>query len=380
MHSHADQLNELTAQLADSCTECRACVRQCAFLEECGTPKEAAAAVLAGREPRVSPFACSVCGLCAGVCPEKLDPGSFFLALRARMVAEGRGIFAEHRRIAGYEERGVSPLFSFWAIPPDCHTVLFPGCALPGSRPQRIVDLVRLLQKQIPSLGVVLDCCSIISHDLGREETFAQRFGSLHKGLASRGVRTVLVACPSCHQTLSAHALDLAVRTVYELLPPPKRQPPAGGQAAQRTMTVHDACSTRFVPQAHEAVRSTLAALGVTVAEMRHRGRRTFCCGEGASVPYFRADLAATWTKKRSQEAGDTTLVAYCAGCTSFLGRNRPGVHHLLDLYFEPEATLAGKMRPARGLLAYWNRWRLKRRLARLFPAASRIRSPRHAR
>ncbi len=375
MHRHADQLHELAAHLAGSCTECRACVRQCAFLQECSTPREAAAAVLAGQEPPASPFACSLCGLCAGVCPEKLDPSAFFLALRARMVASGKGEFAEHRRIAGYEERGISPLFSFWAIPQGCDTVFFPGCALPGSRPQRIVDLVRLLRRQLPALGVVLDCCSIISHDLGREKLFAQRFGTLCNGLAGRGVRSVLVACPSCHQTFAAHAPDLAVRSVYELLPPPAHRP-----AAQRTATVHDACSTRFAPQVHGAVRATLAGLGFSLKEMRHHGRRTFCCGEGASVPYFRADLAATWTSKRLQEAGDRTLVAYCAGCTSFLGRNRSGVLHLLDLYFDPRAALAGTIQPARGVRAYWNRWRLRHRLARLFPPASRVRSPRHGR
>ncbi len=364
MHSHHQDLERLASTLTQKCTECQACVRQCAFLTECGTPKEAAERILAGRPLPVSAFACSLCGLCEAVCPEKLDPAGLFLALRSRTVASGDGILPQHRRIAAYEDRGISPLFSFWALPEGCDTVFFPGCALAGSRPRRVEDVVTLLRRDIPSLGVVLDCCSTISHDLGRDDLFHQRFGELRTTLVRWGIKKVLVACPSCHQTLAGHADDLAVQTIYEALPPPARRvdgPP---------VTVHDACSTRFVPEVHAAVRRTVTSIGLAVEEMRHRARRTFCCGEGASVPHFQADLAATWTEKRHREAGHRPIIAYCAGCTSFLGRGRAGVHHLLDLYFEPEKTLAEQIRPTRGLRTYWNRWRLKRRLRRTVAAA----------
>jgi hypothetical protein len=96
---------------------------------------------------------------------------------------------------------------------------------------------------------------------------------------------------------------------------------------------------------------------GLTIMEMPHRGMNTVCCGEGGSVGLLSPDLAGRWRALRASEAGDRRIITYCAGCINMLG---PGAGHVLDLVFQPDATMAGRANLARPPLTYWNRLRLK--------------------
>ncbi|MFU8819793.1 MAG: hypothetical protein ACNA74_08750, partial [Desulfurivibrio sp.] len=105
------------------------------------------------------PFACSLCNLCTAGCPEKLEPGDFFLALRRRIADQQQWDSRPYKRILSYERLGGSTLFSAEYLPPSCRTVFFPGCTLPGTRPTSTWQLFRRLQAEIPALGMVLNCC-----------------------------------------------------------------------------------------------------------------------------------------------------------------------------------------------------------------------------
>jgi heterodisulfide reductase subunit B len=70
------------------------------------------------------------------------------------------------------------------------------------------------LKETIPGLGIVLDCCSKPSHDLGREKVFQLMFGELKDYLFENGARNVLVACPNCHKVFKDYGDGLTVKTV----------------------------------------------------------------------------------------------------------------------------------------------------------------------
>ncbi|MCD6527238.1 MAG: hypothetical protein J7K75_09635 [Desulfuromonas sp.] len=112
-------------------------------------------------------FSCSLCGLCNAICPEQLDLVEFFLKLRQRELAAHSDRLGNYKGLRFYERMGTSKPLSHYALPEGCDTVLFPGCALPGSRPQLTWQLYNHLQHSIPTLGLVLDCCTKPSHDLG---------------------------------------------------------------------------------------------------------------------------------------------------------------------------------------------------------------------
>jgi len=369
---------------AENCIECGLCVRECSFLQQYGSPKAIAASwqrdspfSLSGQQ---LPFFCNLCGLCTAVCPPKvgLDPAAMFLEMRQQIVASRAAPFPEHRRLLAYEERGVSDRYSWFALPENCDTVLFPGCAFAGTRPTRLLELFEHLRQGIPSLGMVLGCCTKPSHDLGRTDFFQSKFEELRQALVQQGVRRVLVLCPSCHAIFKQYGSPLATEYVYTLLADqslPEKYVTDVTDGSRRRVTVHDPCAARQDIEVHASVRKILNAALLKVEEMPHHGRKTVCCGEGGAVPFLRKDLARQWGDIRQQEAeGALTVpltVTYCAGCVDFL-KPRMRIVHLLDLLFAPETTLAGRAKIARAPFTYLNRLLLKRRLKKMLSRTRR--------
>ena len=359
--------------IRERCTECGACTRTCAFLTHYGTPK-----AIANRcdfslpRHQAMAYECSLCGLCNAVCPENLDPCGLFMEMRRLYAAGGYFNKAAYRKILGYERRGTSALFSWYGLPRDCETIFFPGCNLPGTRPEVTRRMFRHLQKIIPNLGIVLDCCTKPSHDLGRRAYFESMFGEMVAYLTGRGVKTVLVACPSCYQIFQHYGEGLRVKTVYEVIYESggiEGLPPGDAE-----IVVHDPCALRNEENVHQAVRSLLTGMGAKVAEMEHYGKRTVCCGEGGMVAYAKPEFAGSWSEVRARECGDRHMVTYCGGCVAYL-KQAVSISHIADLLYRPENALAGKLKVARAPFTYLNRlffkWRLKRELK---PATSRVR------
>lgn len=352
--------------IAEECVNCEICVKECAFLQEYGSPQKLAASWLAPEttsEHTAYPFECSLCGLCHGVCPKDLDPSAMFLAMRRQLLLTGSGLLKQHETIKTYEKRGSSSLFSWYYFPPNCRTIFFPGCALPGNHSQALAKLFHILQKMIPEIGLVFDCCTKPSHDLGDQQHFQKMFTELCDILQSNGVQKVLVACPNCYRIFSEYGHQFEVETVYEVL---GAADGFGIQFAPQ-LTIHDPCGVRNVESVQQSVRLLLEQQGVTAREMKHNRSKSFCCGEGGSAGFVRPDFAKKWTAKRVQEAGDTTIVSYCAGCTHFLGKSTE-TFHLLDLLLLPAATLQKKRWISKAYFIYWNRYRLKKMFRKKLP------------
>jgi Fe-S oxidoreductase len=365
-------LDQALRRMQDACTRCGACQKQCAFLQEYGTPGEMMDMHDFSRpESQKLAFECSLCNLCRAVCPEKLDPGSLFLSIRREAAGSGHVDFSPYKAILGYEKKGSSPLFSCYALPAGCDTVFFPGCTLPGTRPKTTWKLFEHLKKRIPHLGVVLDCCHKPSHDLGRQAHFESMFNRILDNLTGNGVQRVLTACPNCHKMFSRYGSGFEVKTVYEVIDPGELPVLIPGN---REVTVHDPCPMREETHVRASVRNLLDAMGVSFVEMKHWGKKALCCGEGGSVGFVRPDLAKKWGLLRQKESENRTIMTYCAGCAGFLGRTAPTLH-LADLLFLPDRAFSGRIKVAGAPFTYLNRLRLKQRLKRrlgLIPAALR--------
>jgi uncharacterized membrane protein YdjX (TVP38/TMEM64 family)/Fe-S oxidoreductase len=359
--------------IRERCTECGACVKSCAFLSYYGTPKAMATGFdFSSPRHQAIAYECSLCSLCSAVCPEKLDPFRLFLEIRRQHVEGGHFEESAYGAILGYEKRGTSPLFSWYGLPEGCDTVFFPGCTLPGTRPTVTQRMFQDLQKAVPALGIVLDCCAKPSHDLGRQAHFDSVFGEMIGYLSHHGVKRVLVACPNCFKIFQHHGNGIAVQAVYEFIHANGFS--AGSKNEGREVGVHDPCALRNEVPVQKAVRGLLSEMGLTIAELKHRGRRTVCCGEGGMVGFVKPEFAKAWGTIRQREADGRPMVAYCAGCTGFLNRVSPTIH-IADLLYRPEAALNGKLKVARAPFTYWNRLMLKRRLRQeLNPPISRVR------
>ena len=350
--SPAAELHDLARRISEKCTECGVCMRRCAFLKEYGTPKAMADLLLTTGQGRVRAFECSLCGLCATICPSRLPLTDFFLAMRRAAMDTGRVSLVPYRPLLTYERMGSSRLLSTFRLPPGGDTVFFPGCTFPGTNPKTARLLLRHLREHVPNLGLVMACCHKPSHDLGRQEFFERRFGALRERLRSMGVTTVLTACPNCFKVFSEYGDGIAVKTVYDVL---ADHPVAGMAPAASPAIVHTPCPYRGHAALRDRLRTMTAATGLDVEKTRQDGALSPCCGEGGAVGALRPDLPAAWGASTGKNAAGRLVVTSCAGCVKFLSRHARAVH-LLDLIFQPQAALSGALRRPEGLLTYLHR------------------------
>jgi len=349
---------KLCTSIARECVYCGLCRKDCSYLQTFGLPNEQAEEALENRLNFHQLFSCSLCGLCSAVCPQDIDPAMMFLSLRREAVSRNQGSFKEHNTLIGYEKCGGSETFTWYGLPQKCETVFFPGCALPGTRPKRILQVIEVLRQDIPALGVVLDCCTKPSHDLGRIDYFSRSFDKLKNRLVKSGVRRVLVACPNCFRMFDQYGDGLQVQTIYEIL----AEQNCNVDDLKGEVTVHDPCGVRNQPRIHEAVRKLIASTGLSMVEMKHQGSSTVCCGEGGAVSYLNKKFADNWTHIRAEEAAGKRIITYCAGCTQYLDRLTPA-SHILDLLFEGTKTLQGTVRVAQSPFTWINRLMLKQKI-----------------
>lgn len=349
--------------MAEECVACGICVKQCAFLQTNGTPRDIAQRYSPDNPGDLAmPFACHLCGLCGAVCPKNIEPARLFLEMRREAVARWRGDFPQHKRILAYERRGSSQRYSCHALPENCHSIFFPGCTLPGIKPALTLKLIHWLREQEPDMGVVLDCCAKPSHDLGRQLEFQSRFLRLRDTLVNNGVHTVYTACPNCFKVFSEYGHPLETRLVYEFLN--QRWKPQATRL-QGEVAVHDPCPLRLETRCHEAVRTLVRMSGLRIKKLDHERDKAICCGEGGSVSHMVPEFAQAWTELRADEARDAPVVTYCAGCMLFL-RQSMRTFHVLDLLITPEQTMAGREKTAPVYMRDYNRLRLKARLRKL--------------
>ena len=359
------KLEELLRHVGEKCLSCGICVESCQFLQTYGTPRSISRSCsYPGSEDLVMPFECNLCGFCSSVCPSQVKPRDLFLEMRREAVRCGKGTFAEHAALLNYEKKGASRQFSWYGLPWDCDTVFFPGCALPGTRPKQTKKVFEILRQRTPSMGIVLDCCTKPSHDLGRQKYFLAMFGEMKQYLVAQGIRRVVVACPNCYAVFREYAPELTTVSVYEVLTEDDKISPCELAA---TVTMHDPCSIRDAIPVQDAVRKLAVRTGVSVAEMRHGRSRALCCGEGGGAAALAPHFAAAWVETRVTEAAGRTILTSCAGCAHSLGAHTKTVH-VLDLMLDPGAALSGTAPVSRAPFTYLNRFLLKRHFRNSLP------------
>ncbi|MDK9718676.1 MAG: (Fe-S)-binding protein [Trichlorobacter sp.] len=345
------------SEMAASCTSCGECVRPCSFLQQQGTPLTIAEQGTTDSN-LVSAYACSLCGLCDAVCPERLSPSAMLLNMRQEAVTLGLVDLKTYAPWLKYEKMGASPIFQRDLIPAGCSAVFFPGCSLPGTRPDAVRELFKRLQAIDPTTGLVLDCCGKISHDLGLTERFTSLFDRLSTRLANIGITRILTACPGCSKILRKYGKQFEVVSVYEVLV--ASAPLSDFQNQNRVVTIHDPCPARFDQSQQQAVRQLVKQCGYQVEELPSHGQTTRCCGQGGMVEGCVSGTVKQESRIIATEAAGRTVVSSCAACCETLSDSTPTAH-IVDLLTGTEAFTT---RPVSSLKRWLNR--LKLRFARL--------------
>jgi uncharacterized membrane protein YdjX (TVP38/TMEM64 family) len=361
-----DALSGKLKEISEGCTRCQACQKECAFLRKYGKPGEIADAYNpADGLYQAMAFECSLCRLCVAVCPAKINPAEMFLEMRREKIRRDPQPYPEHSGLLAYEKKGNSRLFSYYALPAGCDTVFFTGCTLPGTRPEQTFQLYKRMKQTVPQLGIVLDCCNKISHDLGREEHFRSMFGEMRDYLISQGVKKVIAACPNCYRMFDEYGDGLSVTTVYEILAENMAQVDS---SYNQPVSIHDPCGLRFNEDVHAAVRCLVAQKGLRIVEMKHRPEdKLLRRGGERRVPV--AGIGGTLGNEDQGICKWKEIAGLLCICANHLGGLTP-TSHIVDYVFDPEGTVEGRVKVSKAPMTYLNRLKLKRRFKKEVDAA----------
>lgn len=354
-------LADIIKKISNECIRCNKCFDECAFLRKYGKPGDIAdSCKTLDLHDLKRAFECSLCGLCEAVCPVGIDDlVSMFTEMRQEATKQNKVILKGYTGLITYENAGTSKRYSWYGLPDRCDSIFFPGCALAGTRPGTTFKLYKYLKKKVPGIGIVLDCCTKPSYDLGRKEYFDACLKEMKAWLMDHGIKHIYAACPNCYRVFRDYGKEFYVHTVYELIAEkgiPKNPKVSG------TVTVHDPCVIRNEREIQASVRELIRHTGLHVIEMPHSGINTVCCSEGGAVRNQSPELAENWINIRKRENMDLRVITCCAGCAGKLSLQMPS-SHILDLLFNPEAVITGKEKVSRSPFTYWNRLRLKKKL-----------------
>jgi len=306
---------------------------------------------------------CTLCGLCAEVCPEKLSMADVCLEARESLTAKGRMPPSAHEfalRDMSFSNSDAFALARHQAGFSKSAAVFFPGCQLSGSSPSLVFRAYQHLTGTVPGgVGLMLSCCGAPAHWAGRKELFAEALGRVRQEWEGMQRPRVIVACSSCYRVFRDHLPDLPVESLWNALDaaalPDLPQ-------VRRELMLHDPCTTRGETAIQDAVRRLLARAGVAAGELNERDQMV-CCGFGGLAEFAHREVSDKILARRVAES-DADYVTYCAMCRDRLAGAGKRTWHLLDLLF-PDGDDAGA-RPDPGFSARQeNRARLKTRFER---------------
>lgn len=364
---------ELARQEGERCLQCscRACVDECDFLSRhCRSPMELARLVKGDLKASLDVvYSCTLCGLCAQVCPESLPTDSLMLQARRVAVAEGCAPLPAHQAVLSAFRDATRPRATLAMPEPGrgkTRRLFFPGCSWPAAAPGSVVATYDLLRKALPGLGVLMHCCGSPLLALGADADFTQHRHQLQRLVEESGAEEILPACPGCAAVLREHFPDLPVVTVWEMLA--RWWTPALCREGVE-VTVHDPCRGRADLGLQQAVRSLIEATGARIQEVELSGRLTRCCGRGGGVEAVDPALARRMAERR---AGESRLpwVTVCAGCRHTLAGCGVAAVHLMDFLLEDEWERRAWQPPLSSLSAVGNRSRTRYLLRHRRPLA----------
>ncbi len=196
-------------------------------------------------------------------------------------------------------------------------TIYAPGCGLIAYKPKLVEKLEYFLVKEGLIDGMHLTCCHF---DPEAEE------------------ETVIVNnCPGCDRRFRNLYENVSTVPLWKVLADSDFPfPDYGGQ----TMSIHDACPVKGVPEVHDSVRELCKKMNINIVEPEFNRENSHCCGGQNADVGGPIEITREMANARAAEMPCEDVVVYCAGCANNLSL-ADGIkpRYLIDLLFEEETT-----------------------------------------
>lgn len=365
---------QLEAQRCLLC-ECMECVKVCEYLDAYGSyPRKYVRDIynnlsIIMRQRRGNKFinSCTLCGLCAEVCPTDLDMGEVISETRGTMVSTGKMPISAHDFALRDMAFSNSQRFAFTHPEPGsriCEYLFFPGCQLAASNPEYISQIYEDLLPVLGDVGLMLRCCGAPADWSGEEALFMESGDVMRREWEQLGKPKFILACSSCNQMLKKLIPDVETVPLWEVLLINDRIAASRNALTQR-FKVHDPCTSRYEVGWQDSARGVIKRLGVDYSELRMSRSLTECCGYGGVVWLANPEMVHRINQRRIHE-DESEYITYCVMCRDLFAAEGKPTLHLLDLvYGRDPATLAVR-RPPDYSQRHENRVRVKQRMERL--------------
>lgn len=191
-----------------------------------------------------------------------------------------------------------------------------PGCALILYKPELSKKIHDFLNQSMGNMELHMTCCK-------NEPQFEEKTHLIN-------------VCPGCDKRFENDYPQTETTSLWEILAESDDFdfPDYKG----KTMTILDACPSRNKAKIHEAIRTLLKKMNITLVEAKKSKEKSVCCGDSfyGSIPVSEVKKQMI---KRSNEMPVEDVIVYCVSCikSMFIGGKKP--HYLVDLLFKEEST-----------------------------------------
>lgn len=360
---------------ASRCLQCKCleCVKVCEYLGHFGAyPKRYVreiynndSIVMGIRHANKLVNSCADCGLCAEVCPNRLDMGEVCLDARRSLVGKGKMPPSAHDFALRDLAFSNGEEFFLARHEPGRNTsrfLFFPGCQLPASLPDQTEKTYAYLRERLTGgVGLLLGCCGAPAEWAGRQDLFAAALHQLEAAWRRLSEPTLVVACATCKKVLGEQLPKLACKTLWEVLTDIGLPGECVRPEASR-LCVHDPCAARHDRATQDQARALLDAMGIAWEEPVLSRELATCCTFGGLMSHANPALARTAVQKRIS-VSENDFAVYCAMCRdNFVAEGKRSLH-LLELIWDGSAA-TGRTAPDHSQRRE-NRRRLRQRLLR---------------
>ena len=308
---------------------------------------------------------CSLCGLCAEVCPTSLDMASVMTDARRTMVEQKRMPPSAHDFALRDMLFANSESCTFCSTAPGkdtCSYLFFPGCQLSATAPEHVEKTHALLRDTFSAdMGLMLRCCGAPSLWAGRDDLLRQSLDEFSAQHSRMGKPVLILACPSCSLVFRREMPDIKTVSLWEMLAESGSIPDATPER-RKVLSIHDPCSARHDARLHESVRSIVKRIGCAVEELSLSRQKTTCCSFGGLMWFANTKLAREVIDRRIRESTNDYLT-YCSMCRDLFATQGKRCLHLLDLLFENDLSGRSTRACPGWSQRHENRVRLKHRL-----------------
>lgn len=324
--------------------ECHKCVKACIHLQkEKLDPKayirkinQNERIILGDHYANKTINSCLECGLCGAVCPEKINMADIIKETRGSMVSRDKMPISAHDFALKDMEFANSKYFELVRHQSGKNSskyVFYPGCQLSASYPEHVVKVYNyLIEKFDDGVGLYLGCCGAPADWSGRQEVFSNSIEKIHLNLKMLGKPIVITACSTCFNNLKENINDIEIKSLWEIFD--ENGLPSDVELGNgKTLTVHDACTTRKEKAIHESIRNIAKSLDYKIEEPEFTRETTKCCGFGGLVYFANKEFSKEVTENRVKDS-ENDYLAYCAMCRDLFVLRGKRTYHILDLIY----------------------------------------------